>query len=84
MWFGTISTHAEIQSQPVQGEDFRFVSIRMRENFKSAFRVLNVLDQAGLMYREEESLMRNSNKPKLQLIQLEGPVAYFEDKNAIS
>lgn len=80
---------------PQEGEDIRYVGIRRRDHTLSHLRVLNVLDNAGLMYQNvprKASFMsretpRNSvsgDTPQLDLITIEAEtgIAIFEDKNA--
>lgn len=73
---------ATITPHPQGGEDFRYVQIAMNERYLSSFRMLNVLDKAGLMHSDGERDAVFTNGPQLHPLTLETGQAIFEDKNA--
>ena len=74
--------NATVTPHPQEGDDFRYVGIRLSERYLSSLRTLNVLDQAGLMYREGASNTGLSSDPQLHPLSVETGDAIFEDKNA--
>lgn len=72
---------ATVTPRPEEGEDIRYIGIRLRQSYLSSLRVLNVLEKAGLMYREDSRDAVLTSDPQLQPLTVETGAAVFEDKN---